>query len=220
MPTKPHSSAVSYWAMNSKGLSSSPRSHLATSLGNHMSSKSIRCGKCSGRHESVDLVRECHHALATPPALATKRGKPVRGDRLVLTTFTWEYACDICGKALLDREALHRPTPRNAVVGGWCQECGRANQFDDLLPVANDPGDPDEINSLYHFTDSRNLASIEKRGILSLAELVDLGLPVFMSSSEVSRQRDRAQRMAGLVRLALVSTPPDGVEGRFRPSEP
>lgn len=168
-----------------------------------MSIKSIRCGMCGERHETVDLVRECHLTPAAPRTVRTKQGKPVRGDHLVLNRFTWEYACDICGRDLLDRDAVHRPAPRNARVGGWCRECATAYGFDDLLPTASDPGDPDKVNNLYHFTDSRNVASIERRGILSLNDLVDVGIAVFMSSTEDSRERDRTQRLSGFVRLTL-----------------
>ncbi len=57
--------------------------------------------------------------------------------------------------------------------------------------------------SLYHFTDSRNVESIKKHGLLSWPILLERGIQHFPGSNELSRDLDRRKNYQDYVRLAL-----------------
>ncbi len=56
--------------------------------------------------------------------------------------------------------------------------------------------------SLYHFTDSRNVESIKKHGLLSWPILLERGIQHFPGSDEDSRDHDRRKKLHYYVRLA------------------
>ena len=132
-----------------------------------------------------------------------KRGHPVRGDELVKTTIRWRYWCDICGKFLHEKDGVYRLARRGRSAGGWCLECAWAYDFLDLSPPLTHPGDPDQIEKLYHFTDSQNVPSIMQHGILSRDTLEAAGINPAMTSSRASRQMDSAAGLSRYVRLSL-----------------
>lgn len=143
-----------------------------------------------------------HEAIPTA-VTRKKRGEPVFGDQLVVTRFTWDYWCDICGKRLVDKDAIYRPATNGRQAGGWCKECALAYDFLDLNPSVRTSRDPDEIHKLYHFTDSRKIDSIEQLGLLAMDELDRLDISAHLSSTASSRRSDRRDGLSGFVRLAL-----------------
>jgi len=178
--------------------------------------KAIRCGNCNESHGSVDAVRQCHsgslvdHAngLETDATMPNslrhrRRGEPRLGDELVSVTFNWEYWCDLCGTDLQNEEAIYRPSRVDHQAGGWCKECAYAYDFSDLHATSTTTHDPDEIRAIYHFTDTRNVGSIEEHGILAHDVLLERGITPHMSSTENSRALDRQQGLSGFVRLTL-----------------
>lgn len=57
--------------------------------------------------------------------------------------------------------------------------------------------------ALYHFTDERNLWSIQRRGLLSWRALVDRGINHYPGSSDLSRRLDERDGLDNFVRLCL-----------------
>ena len=57
--------------------------------------------------------------------------------------------------------------------------------------------------ALYHFTDSRNLLSIKKYGLLSWPILIERSINSYMGSNQLSRNLDERKGFERFVRLAL-----------------
>lgn len=56
---------------------------------------------------------------------------------------------------------------------------------------------------LYHFTDSRNIPSIKKYGLLSWQELLNKNIKHIPASNELSRRLDKKHNLEDYVRLCL-----------------
>ncbi len=73
---------------------------------------------------------------------------------------------------------------------------------------------------LYHFTDSRNLWSIKRRGLLSWRKLVDRQIVHHSGSNELSRSLDERDGLDNFVRLCLTDYHPMALvaqeEGRIK----
>jgi hypothetical protein len=57
--------------------------------------------------------------------------------------------------------------------------------------------------ALYHFTDVRNIQSIQRRGLLSWRKLFDWNIQHYPASNEVSRRLDERAQLSDYVRLCL-----------------
>jgi len=64
------------------------------------------------------------------------------------------------------------------------------------------------IRFLYHFTDSTNLASIKKSGLMSASELLSKAIPSKMNSDEASRKMDDSAGLGHYVRLSFSAKNP------------
>jgi hypothetical protein len=64
------------------------------------------------------------------------------------------------------------------------------------------------VQSLFHFTDSSNLESISKRGLLTWKKLGEQQIDAKMSSSELSRRLDTKAGLADFVRLSFCKKHP------------
>lgn len=73
---------------------------------------------------------------------------------------------------------------------------------------------------LHHFTDERNLWSIQRRGLLSWRTLLDRGINHYPGSNELSRTLDERADLDNFVRLCLQDYHPMALvaveEGRIR----
>lgn len=87
-----------------------------------------------------------------------------------------------------------------------------------LVVMKTDPADPVVANivqlkqngivKLYHFTDSSNVASIKKNGLMSASNLLKQEISSTMNSSEGSRQMDASAGLENYVRLSFCSHNP------------
>jgi ssDNA thymidine ADP-ribosyltransferase, DarT/zinc-binding in reverse transcriptase len=59
------------------------------------------------------------------------------------------------------------------------------------------------IKYLYHFTDSANLSSIQKSGLMCASQLLSTAMPAVLNSDESSRQLDRKAGLENFVRLSF-----------------
>jgi hypothetical protein len=64
------------------------------------------------------------------------------------------------------------------------------------------------IRYLYHFTDSDNLPSIKKSGLMSASELLSAAVPSKMNSDETSRKLDTKANLGHFVRLSFCAKNP------------
>ena len=64
------------------------------------------------------------------------------------------------------------------------------------------------IRNLYHFTDSTNLASIRKLGLMSASELLNSDISSKMNSDETSRKMDADTGLGHFVRLSFCARNP------------